>query len=145
MAEPLQAVIRDIVSTAQQTRATLTETIDAVQAITRDLQQTGESLASAAEKSEGASQRFIGVDASLGKVLDDLVGRTQEAIEPIQKYVLELDRLFSESIDRLAGGIENLGEMVEGFDQRVTSRSLKAKHTENSDTRSEQESASSKA
>ena len=127
-AEPLQAVAQDIASTAQQTRATLTETAGTVQAATRDMQQTGENLAKAAEKAEEASQRFRDVDASLGKILEDLVGRTQAAIAPIQNYVVQLDSLFSQSIDRLAGGIETLGQIVEGFESTMASRDQKTEN-----------------
>lgn len=142
-AEPLQAVAQDIASTAQQTRATLTETADAVQAVTSSMQQTGENLAKAAEKSEEASRLFEGVDASLSKILDDLVGRTQDAIALIQKYVSQLDRLFSESIDRLAGGVENLGEIASSIEAAVARRDQKKEILNQKEASSEQEAEDS--
>ena len=121
-AGPLSAVARDIARAAGDTRTATQNAVDAIQLAQRQIQQTGDHLSQAAEKSRQSSERFSGVDESLGKILQDLVNTTQQAIEHIQNYVTQLDGLFSASIDRLAGGVEGLEQIAESLEETARTR-----------------------
>ena len=64
--------------------------------------------------------RFKGVDESLGVVLDRIIQSVQENLESLSKFVEVVDQKLSTAVDRLGGGIDELGEFAQSMEQVTT-------------------------
>ena len=115
--EPLTVVARNIQEAADSMRSTMESAEEAIRGAQDNIRQAGGHLSEAARTALQASERFGGVDESLANVMNGMITRTQEALGHIQTYVTQLDGLHSQSIDRLASGIENLQEIAESLEE----------------------------
>lgn len=115
--EPLTVVARNIQEAADSMRSTMESAEEAIRGAQDHIRQAGGHLSEAARTALQASERFGGVDESLANVMNGMISRTQEALGHIQTYVTQLDGLHSQSIDRLASGIENLQEIAESLEE----------------------------
>ena len=64
--------------------------------------------------------RFKGVDESLGVVLDRIIKSVQENLDSLSKFVELVDQKLSAAVDRLGGGIDELGEFAQSMEQVTT-------------------------
>ena len=119
--EPLAEVATDIAAASRETRATIQTAVEAIRSAQGQVQDVATVLRDTARTSGEAwaaySRRFEGVDESLGKILEQMIGQVQAALDAIQRYVTEIDGAMSSSIDRLGGGIETLGEIAESLEK----------------------------
>jgi hypothetical protein len=81
-----------------------------------DSQKLAEELQATFEKAKGAwadyEKRFGQVDDSLGKALERIIEQTNTSVSAINGYVINLDKHLGLGIDRLGGGIEDLGDIA---------------------------------
>ena len=76
-------------------------------------------LEATARQWQDYEQRFGNVDASLGAVLDRIIQSVHENLEVLGNFVQKIDEKLSGVVDRLGGGIEDLGEFAQNM-ERVT-------------------------
>jgi methyl-accepting chemotaxis protein len=74
-----------------------------------------------AQQWEAYERRFKDVDESLEVVLNRIIGSVQENLEALRGFVERMDEKLSSAIDRLGGGIEDLGEFAQTM-EHITSR-----------------------
>jgi methyl-accepting chemotaxis protein len=65
--------------------------------------------------------RFKDVDENLGLILDRIVKSVQEHLEAMRGFVEKVDEKLAGAVDRLGGGIDELGEFAQTMEQ-VTAR-----------------------
>jgi ABC-type transporter Mla subunit MlaD len=96
------------------------ESLAAIQAMLvtsrNDSQALGQQLQATFEMAQKAwadyEKRFGQVDESLGKALERIVEQTSTSVSAINGYVVNLDKHLGLGIDRLGGGIEDLGDIA---------------------------------
>jgi hypothetical protein len=64
--------------------------------------------------------RFKGVDESPGIVLDGIIKSVQDNLESLSKFVELVDQKLSAAVDRLGGGIDELGEFAHSMEEVTT-------------------------
>lgn len=74
-------------------------------------------LQTTAAQWESYEQRFKGVDDSLGLVLDRIIRSVQENLEALATFVTKIDERLSGAVDKLGGGIDELGEFAQSMEQ----------------------------
>jgi methyl-accepting chemotaxis protein len=62
-------------------------------------------------------QRFKGVDDSLGIALDRIVSNVRENLEILGTFVQTVDEKLSSAVDRLGGGIDELGDIAQSIEK----------------------------
>lgn len=77
-------------------------------------------LQTTAEQWQRYEQRFKGVDDSLGLVLDRIIRSVQENLDALTTFVTKIDEKLSGAVDKLGGGINELGEFAESMEQITT-------------------------
>jgi methyl-accepting chemotaxis protein len=77
-------------------------------------------LQTTAEQWQRYEQRFKGVDDSLGLVLDRIIRSVQENLDTLATFVTKIDEKLSGAVDKLGGGITELGEFAESMEQITT-------------------------
>ncbi len=78
-------------------------------------------LDATAQQWQDYEKRFRDVDESLGVVLDRIIQSVQENLEALRGFVEKIDEKLSGAVDKLGGGIEELGEFAQAMEQ-VTHR-----------------------
>jgi methyl-accepting chemotaxis protein len=73
-------------------------------------------LRATSEQWAGYERRFKDVDESLGVVLDRIVRSVQENLEALRTFVEKVDEKLSGAVDRLGGGIDELGEFAQSME-----------------------------
>ena len=61
--------------------------------------------------------RFNGVDASLERAFKQIIQHVESNVDALHKFVTQIDGKLSETVERLGGGIEELGEFVQLVDR----------------------------
>jgi hypothetical protein len=82
--------------------------------ITLLLQQT---LEATSQQWQNYERRFKGVDDSLGIILDRIIKSVQENLEGLRSFVEKVDEKLSGAVDKLGGGISDLGEFAQSIEQ----------------------------
>jgi ABC-type transporter Mla subunit MlaD len=62
-------------------------------------------------------QRFKNVDESLGIVLDRIVANVRDNVEVLGTFVRTVDEKLSSAVDRLGGGIDELGDFAQTIEK----------------------------
>jgi chromosome segregation ATPase len=78
------------------------------------------SLESTVKQWESYERRFKDVDESLAVVLDRIVQSVQTILDGLRSFVERIDEKLAGAIDRLGGGIDDLGEFAERMEQVTT-------------------------
>jgi methyl-accepting chemotaxis protein len=73
-------------------------------------------LRTTSEQWASYERRFKDVDESLGVVLDRIVRSVQENLEALRTFVEKVDEKLSGAVDRLGGGIDELGEFAQSME-----------------------------
>ncbi|WFU42745.1 anti-phage ZorAB system protein ZorA [Bradyrhizobium sp. CB82] len=73
-------------------------------------------LRTTTEQWESYERRFKDVDDSLGVVLDRIIRSVQENLEALRGFVEKVDEKLSGAVDRLGGGIDELGEFAQSME-----------------------------
>jgi methyl-accepting chemotaxis protein len=92
--------------------------------ITQLLQQT---LETTSQQWQSYERRFKGVDDSLSIILDRIIKSVQENLEGLRSFVEKVDEKLSGAVDKLGGGIEDLGEFAQSMEQ-ITLRLNRTNH-----------------
>lgn len=82
--------------------------------ISRLLQTT---LQATTQQWEAHERRFKGVDDSLGLILDRIIRSVQDNLEALRGFVEKIDEKLSGAVDKLGGGINELGEFAQSMEQ----------------------------
>jgi methyl-accepting chemotaxis protein len=69
---------------------------------------------------ENYESRFKGVDENLELVLNRIIASVQENLEALRGFVEKVDEKLSSAVDRLGGGIEDLGEFAQTIEHITT-------------------------
>jgi methyl-accepting chemotaxis protein len=65
---------------------------------------------------EDYERRFHDVDQSLSNVLDQITRTVQANVESLGEFVQKIDEKFSSALDKLGGGIDELGEFAQSIE-----------------------------
>jgi methyl-accepting chemotaxis protein len=107
--------ISDATGNAEQSIAgARTEIRDVTQLLRTTLQAT-------AQQWQDYEKRFKGLDENLGLVLDRIIQSVQENLDALRGFVERIDERLSGAVDKLGGGIDELGEFAQTM-ETVTAR-----------------------
>ena len=115
---------RSIVDATGSTQQSVLGAQAEIRNITQLLQQT---LDATSQQWQAYERRFKGVDDSLGLILDRIIKSVQENLEGLRSFVEKVDEKLSGAVDKLGGGIEDLGEFAQSMEQ-ITLRLSRPSH-----------------
>jgi ABC-type transporter Mla subunit MlaD len=114
MAEATRMISQSTTSAEQTIAGALTEIRSTAQSLRTTLETT-------ARQWHDYEQRFANVDTSLGTVLDRIIQAVHQNVDVLGTFVQRIDEKLSGVVDRLGGGIEDLGEFAQNM-ERVSHR-----------------------
>jgi methyl-accepting chemotaxis protein len=103
--------IADATSSAERS---ITGANSQIRTITETLQ---DALRTTVTQWQDYEARFKDVDENLGLILDRIVKSVQEHLEAMRGFVEKVDEKLAGAVDRLGGGIDELGEFAQSMEQ----------------------------
>ncbi|MEH2524188.1 MULTISPECIES: anti-phage ZorAB system protein ZorA [unclassified Bradyrhizobium] len=118
--EPLAEGSRLIAAASQQIRDATAGSERSISSAQEEIRKISDllqvTLRTTTEQWEGYERRFKGVDDSLGLILDRIIRSVQENLEALRGFVEKVDEKLSGAVDRLGGGIDELGEFAQSME-----------------------------
>jgi methyl-accepting chemotaxis protein len=118
--QPLAEGSRLIAAASQRIAEATNNSQQSISGAHTEIRNIGEllqtTLRATAAQWDSYERRFKDVDDSLGMVLDRIVKSVQENLEALRSFVEKVDEKLAGAVDRLGGGIDELGEFARSME-----------------------------
>lgn len=118
---PLASASQGIAEASRNIENSIRGAVDAIEASQQQTRAMSERLGETLETLQRAwanyETRFNSVDASLERAFKQIIQHVESNVDALHKFVTQIDGKLSETVERLGGGIEELGEFAQLVDK----------------------------
>jgi ABC-type transporter Mla subunit MlaD len=118
---PLASASQGIAEASRNIETSIRGAVDAIEASQQHTRAMSDRLGETFEALQRVwanyEKRFDGVDESLERAFTQIIQHVESNVDALHKFVTQIDGKLSETVERLGGGIEELGEFTQLVDK----------------------------